>query len=93
MMDREQSRWRLSCQCGHRARLYQRTGNRTRAYFVECSRCSLRTPAAMSARAAAHDWHHNRVQSIRDWTAPTAGPIPHKGPHTSATILQLSRNP
>lgn len=52
------------CACGREARVYQRTGNRTCHYFVECSPCAIRTPLADDIHAACDAWRLGQIDTI-----------------------------
>ena len=54
----------LVCFPGHRAHLWQATGDRAVVYYVECSLCGMRTARFRSADDAAHAWGQRAVSPI-----------------------------
>ena len=54
----------LVCYPGHRARMWQATGDRAVTFYVECSVCGVRTARLESADAAAHAWGQRQVAPI-----------------------------
>lgn len=54
----------LVCYPGHRARMWQATGDRAVTFYVECSICGVRTARLDSADAAAHAWGQRQVAPI-----------------------------
>lgn len=54
----------LVCYPGHRAHMWEATGNREVVYYVECSLCGVRTARYQTADTAAHAWGQRQVSPI-----------------------------
>lgn len=90
MLDRELPRFRFNCaDCGHRAHVYRRTGNRLSIYFVECAHCKTRSPIQLTPRDAVRSWMRGHAQPITSWSnAPTPEQLT-RAHNASSNVRQL----